>query len=211
MSGHAPRLWIVFAALFIGLAGCSPTEKTRVRITATVAIGDTIYRGSAVQEFRCKAGGTLGGGMDVGGCLIKGEAVYVDLKGHGNLVIPMLGKRKDATSYAKLIRPQSGPPGEAWELYGDAIPMMVTFTDPSDPRTVELVDPANLQGRFGQDARVAGLTAEKTSDAVTETLVTYMPWVSQGKGRDYLKRGQPGINNISTLGSMQRYDFKSKG
>ena len=212
MAGLSLKLGVTAGWLLLGLAAlsaCSPTEKTRGRITATVAIGETLYTGSAVQEFHCKAGGTLGGGMDVGGCRVKGEAVYVDLKQHGNLVIPFLGKKEDQTSYVYLILPQSGPPGEAWELYGDAVPMMVTFTDPSDPKTVELVDPADLQARLGDSARLAGLSAEKTVDPITETLAAHMPWVSQGEGHDYIKRGQPGIVNITTLGGMQRYDFKS--
>lgn len=212
MAGLSLKLGVTAGWLLLGLAAlsaCSPTEKTRVRLTATVAIGETLYTGSAVQEFQCEAGGTLGGGMDVGGCRVKGEAVYVDLKQHGNLVIPFLGKKEDQTSYVYLILPQSGPPGEAWALYGDAIPLMVTFTDPSDPRTVELVDPANLQATFGDSARLAGLTAEKTNDPITETLAPHMPWVLQGVASRYIKTGDTITYDLTTTGGMQRYDFKS--
>ena len=49
-----------------------------------------------------------------------------------------------------------------------AMPLLVTFDDISDPTTVRLVDPTNLSASFGPGVSLAGVTLEITGADVTE-------------------------------------------
>lgn len=50
-------------------------------------------------------------------------------------------------------------------------PMLVTFTDLADPKTVALVDPADLEASFGPGVRLKAVTLEVTDEPVTEGVV----------------------------------------
>ena len=50
----------------------------------------------------------------------------------------------------------------------DTYPLLVTFTDIADPKTVKRVDPDDLAATFGPGYRLASVTLEITDEAVTE-------------------------------------------
>ena len=60
------------------------------------------------------------------------------------------------------------PPGTATELKPDNYPMLVTFDDIKDPKTVRQVDPFNLAATFGDGYALKSMQLEITDEKVTE-------------------------------------------
>jgi hypothetical protein len=183
-----------------------------VKITATVAVGDKLYSGSSVQEFQCRGGGSVRGSPDVGGCRVNGEAVFVDIKDRGTLFLIFKGKNEDRTSYVRqILAAKSTGSNSSWLIEGDAIPLMITFDDPLNPRTLKVVNPARLDQSFGEGVRLHSIKVENTSSPVTKTLESVLPWVASGKSDEYLKTGTFSARPYVVDENVQRYDFKSRG
>lgn len=63
------------------------------------------------------------------------------------------------------------------ELAIEKLPMLVRFHDIKDPKTVELVDPNNLEKSFGKGVKLVSATLEMTDENVTEGKVKkYLSW-----------------------------------
>lgn len=116
---------------------------------------------------------------------VTGEATVVDLGG-GRFLFALLSHSNDsgytADLFEKIVRfgrekelrgarnifhavqnsvgPQTVPP----QLY----PMLVTFGDITDPKTVKEVDPANLAASFGEGYALKSITVEITDESITE-------------------------------------------
>jgi hypothetical protein len=69
-----------------------------------------------------------------------------------------------------------------------ALPMMVTFGDVTDPKSVRLVDPADLAASFGAGYALRKITLEITRERVTkgvvEGVLDYFTWPDE-KRREY--------------------------
>lgn len=61
------------------------------------------------------------------------------------------------------------------EIDLEKLPMLVRFRDINDPKTIELVDPNNLEKSFGRGVKLVSATLEMTDDSVTEGVQKYMP------------------------------------
>ncbi|RWA59249.1 MAG: hypothetical protein EOQ28_33230 [Mesorhizobium sp.] len=58
-------------------------------------------------------------------------------------------------------------------------PLLVTFTDISDPKTVQKVDPNNLAAAFGPGVTLKRITLEITDDSVTAgKIVALLGWLN---------------------------------
>lgn len=134
-----------------------------------------LVRGTSVQ--RNETGATpswlFGGGM---GSRIKGEALVLEVA-PGRYLFALLSEtkydpfvlffpkqvpREVATRLSKLRAKQ--------EIPRDQLPLLVTFDNVADPRTVQRVDPANLAASFGPGFSLKSATLEilSTSAPVTE-------------------------------------------
>lgn len=75
--------------------------------------------------------------------------------------------------------------GEPLDVPPDQYPMMVTFGDLSDPKSVQQVDPANLAATFGPGNSIKSYTVEITDEPVTEGRVeALLPWIGNPKVMD---------------------------
>lgn len=131
---------------------------------------------------------------------IKGEALVVDL-GRGNVLFALIPSAFLAEE-AGLVRYGSRmshwlrrlPDMEPIVLekntspYGDIRPRLVKFTDLSDPNSLEIVDPDDLEATFGpgyvlKSISLAGVEAQRTEGRVK----TMLPWLEEhGQTRFYL-------------------------
>ncbi len=196
------------------LCGCAQPDGERYRVTATVAVNGTLYSGSSVQNFHCHEGGGIWGSMDVGQCIVAGEAVFVDMKSHGNLFVLFKGPSGDMTSAVRSMRgarydgPGSSVP-DRWNVPLADMPMLVTFRNPRDPISVEKVDPANLAQTFGPGVTLRALTIEKTRDPISRGKVyAALPWLksigyNQIDGKSIVSSNE--LHNI-----LQKSDFISR-
>lgn len=73
-----------------------------------------------------------------------------------------------------------------------AYPIMVTFSDPKAPETVQMVNPDDLGASFGSGVRLKRVTLERTHDPVTLGIEKRLPWLEAvGKERGTLIPNPP--------------------
>jgi hypothetical protein len=64
----------------------------------------------------------------------------------------------------------------------NVFPVFARFTNPSDPRSIEVLDEENLAESLGRGVRLRRVTVELTPDPVTETIVQRLPWLATQEG-----------------------------
>jgi len=147
------------------------------RLSITVATPDGPRTGSAVTRLVAAPPGIIMPTYD-GGSWLHGEAVVVDL-GQGRYLFALLerpgamaeGLWLDDETLVEMIRRLRRHPPPAAEVPLDLMPMLVTFGDVSDPKTVTRVDPQDLAASFGPGVSLSAMTLEITDAPVTEGVV----------------------------------------
>ena len=126
---------------------------------------------------------------------VFGEAVYVDLGSRGPLVVTLFGDnireqnsssrsahelalvafglRRDHEGLDALQRRQG-----RMELPIEALPLLITFKDVGDPRTIRALTPAEVPSVFGPDVRLRAASIELTDAPLSSSLVKKLPWLS---------------------------------
>lgn len=90
-------------------------------------------------------------------------------------------------------------PPEGW-------PLMVTFDDVSDPKTLRKVHPADLAASFGPGVRLKGVTLEVTKAAETKGKVEPVLGWLEAVGRDRANlKGKPENGLVSDQPDPQIY------
>ena len=177
----------------IGLSGCG-TYDWHQKLTVEVETPDGVKVGSAMTEVSWwenrffKDGGALQSA-------IRGEAAVVDL-GKGRFLFALLSHAGNSRYMAGLApRIIVDRDGLAWsleaitrakglsgrlEVPSKHFPMLVTFTDINDPKSVKEVDPANLGATFGMNYALKSITLEVTDESVTGgKMDSLLNWLSK--------------------------------
>lgn len=68
-------------------------------------------------------------------------------------------------------------------------PMLVTFTDIADPKSVARVDPDNLTAAFGPGVRLKRITVQVTDDKVTKGIEKRLGWLAKIDSYNFQKDG----------------------
>lgn len=198
---------LVIAAVLFGMYGCwqvvVPSAKLRYKLTLTVDDNGKRFTGSSVVEVYREDTTKLFSGIGGYGGSFKGEAVVVDLGEKGVLFALLKGKHgvDDPLYIFKDAFPQYFPtkaevtvidgmrnlknarPRPKTELSFDKIPMLVRFRDINDPKSVELVDPSDLEKTFGAGVKLVSATLEMTDEGMTggvEKLISKTAWKEHG-------------------------------
>ena len=176
------------------LSGCFwPDAEWHRKITVIVDTPLGEVRGSSVHAESVTADNTPrwlrlpeAGGA---GISFQGEAVVVDL-GQGrylfallkgpDTVLTLYPHPKDFVEAAKLV-----PRTKGVKILSSAdYPMLVTFDNIADPKSVKLVDPSKFEASFGTGYALKSITLEITDDKVTEGKVrTIIPWISDFRNK----------------------------
>jgi len=191
------------------LSACNPFGGNgyRFRMTVEVETPEGLKTGSSVYEVRAEKDIKLSPDMGNAHTSIRGEAIAVDLPG-GKTLFALLktvaGAGRDDLPYmsmktfdpaynnksvesAQRISSGNGIRSPADVAEGD-YPMLVTFTDIDDPKSVQRVDPANLAASFGPGIRLKRITVEVTDDDVTTGIEKRLRWLEKLRG-GYLHGG----------------------
>lgn len=233
-----PFLWVGAAAL----TEFGNTWTYRYRLTLGVSVNDKEHVGANVVQVRVTEKSNMlpqTGGVYT---RVAGEAVAVDLGERGVLFVLLKDIERErpfsaasgmwfasadniVQSAFPRIKGEEGKwglalamrryaqGGESRELRPDQLPLLVRFRDKADPKTVEQVDPTNLEPQFGPGTRltratietvpagwfplnVSGLTFPRwlTGDPVTIGIRRLLPWLSQ----------DPGSRLVAATGSARR-------
>jgi hypothetical protein len=194
-SGQGGKIFLVLLLLAIGtlLWSCSE-DRVRFRITYDVQTPSGLISESHTLETWRKQGGGMKGRYSYG---LRGEAAVIKL-GADKLMFALL-KLNDPSqgSDGMMWLPQQAygteltaqclasiPPGGHCNIQdGDRsdfkqrtlppklYPMLVTFDDINDPKTVRLVDPENLAATFGEGFALKSISVEITDEKVTAEVV----------------------------------------
>lgn len=170
----------------------------RYRVTVQVDTPDGVKSGSSVVEalyFRQMIFQQLVGPRFP--INFKGEATFVDLGGGRNVVLTVSGgpaylavrafqfpwgitradsEMRDAVAKAKQAGPKATPLGGAPYIH---LPMMVTFRDVADPKSVELVDPHKFAATFGPGYALKTIIIEASDEPISEEMGQRLPWFQE--------------------------------
>ncbi len=201
-----------------------PAQSLRYRLTVEVETPEGIKTGSSVIEVRYSQGTALG---DVSGfqSRIWGEAVYVDLGQRGNLVVTLTRSESGRNTArgpselphilfdldTKRLGSWGNPPAQgSRDVPPEMLPTLVTFRDPADPMSVELVQPDQLKSSLGTGVRIARSSIQMTDDRATPRIESKLPWLSALLRNELTISGQryakPGLAHL-----LYGYNFKSEG
>lgn len=188
------------------LSACGDeTPDYRYRLTVEVETPEGLKTGSSVIEVQQSMGRSAGTGFgEIIMRRVHGEAVSVDLPG-GRTLFALL-RSEDETDWAGSVMQYVAPKVESKsfkEKFGNmlliegerelprhwppfagglrlsAYPMLVTFTDLSDPTSVAEVDPDDLAATFGPGVRLKRITVQITDDPVTTGIEERLGWLSE--------------------------------
>ena len=174
-----------FALGFVG--GCANRDHAiRYRITMDVGTPSGVKSGSSVVESDFRQDG-----------LTFGQAPFVDL-GNGHYIFALLtdpfsrktlyGIVLNALRYPELEPPLDEPEGAAFvqakqtkpqaTLRPADYPMLVTFENIREPRSVTEIDPGNLSAGLGAGYRIVRITIQITDqdEPLTEGLEDILTW-----------------------------------
>ena len=223
---------LLLPPLLLGLAvySCLPARHSwHQKLTLVVDTPQGEVSGSAVVEVRV--------GFYEGGQFMSGTEVVYDLTGEavavevlpGRYLFALLGNSEELFFYAAKDRFKGLTRGE-WlrlipdqtepvTLTGDLLPMLVTFADIEDPKTVQLVDPTDLAASFGPGVELNTVTLEVTDEPVTkgrvEAVFDYFSWDTERRKAYTCSAYGCGINPIryslpdGTENALSELDFIS--
>lgn len=174
-----------------------PTYTYRYRMTINVEVDGQMRSGTSVIEARISKQPVFLPGVNPLDYSERGEAVFVDLGAQRNIVALLAsGPYAESAAYPSVLVPRhfklnlfddrqlaslSQLRGR-WELPSADLPTLATFSNPSDPSTIELLRADQLERRFGSNVRWGSITIEMTTDPITHTIESKLSWVAKLSG-----------------------------
>jgi hypothetical protein len=185
-------LALIFA---LSLASCgffADVWEWNQKLTVEVFVNGKVVSGSAVSHVWWQEANAF----DVYPSGYKGEATVVDLGPRGKLFALIGEETKYIAQYTlhyelgysrgdydRLLPAIMRFRGER-EVPHDRYPLLVTFSDPSDPKSARKVDPSDLVRAFGSGVSLKRITLEITDDKVTDNVGDrILPWWSSYENR----------------------------
>lgn len=187
-------LALVAGAIYVAWAIAYPTYTHRYRLTIEMDTTEGVRSGSSVIEVSKRQ---IPKSLDPlfyasGSPRSKGEAIFIDL-GQGRNLVALLRFGPDAQAQHSMSRlafevfqRRSAVPDDLREmsrlsgrgdLPGNLIPTLVTFKDPTDPKTVRVVSPGEFTSVFGPGVRLKNAWIEMTRAEVTTGIDQKLPWL----------------------------------
>ena len=122
----------------LALVGCDTYPVNyKYRLTLEVEADGKVHTGSSVVHVWVRENAEFWGGMGGAHRGALGEATIVEL-GDGRLLVALLTDRENIR---KVWMPDNRKPPASRDLDPWELPLLVTFTDASNPKTVREVDP----------------------------------------------------------------------
>jgi len=178
------RLGMIVIVLGVGLLGLwmyfFPSYSWHQKMTVEVEVDGQVYSGSSVVEMTVFGHPEIPLVQAVRDLDMYGEAVVVELPGDRYLFALLTYNAFLASRvFEDRMDGSLSQAGERWaEIISDLremrdidpkdYPLLVTFSDITDPKTVKKVDPENLAATFGPGVSLKRITLEITDEPVTE-------------------------------------------
>jgi hypothetical protein len=186
---------VCLTALAYAFTSGEPTYCNIYRLTMTVEVDGKDRSASTViapctrklSRFNIDNPNGAAGG-------IFGDALFLDLSPHGNVVATLLGQcgyhgPGEPMSWPFWASPPQGPycrteafhlPAPRTQLHSWNTPVLATFHDINIPTSVEVVDPAHFEAVFGPDVHLKGVYVETTDDhPQRSTIADLLPFLKR--------------------------------
>jgi hypothetical protein len=194
----------LLAALFVGDQIRINRPGHKYRLTLKVATPDGVKAGSGIIAVHPDRGYSRQGHTG-----IRGDAVLVDLGGRKNLFALLahidpaidldgmnyLALRAYNAAGRQVSFNQMSQMTGAVPVAGALIPVLVTFTDLSDPATMRMASPDNVEAALGSGFQLHGISVEVVpngfwpldfggplGESVTRGIEAKLPWLNGGDG-----------------------------
>jgi hypothetical protein len=198
----------------LGLLACGKKSVWHRKITVIVSTLSGEVKGSSVQKetFTDNTGQWFASPEARGaGSWLSGEAVVVEVA-PGRYLFALLGTNP-ATIPVLLpgeapvkVAPNLSQLRNLSTLAASEYPALVTFTDINDPKSVKLVDPANLAATFGEGYNLKSITLEITDEGVTkgktEQVLPWLKTVTSNLDGSKYSSPQLGLSNNINVGNF---------
>jgi hypothetical protein len=213
----------LLAAAALTVGGCSLGEAPltlRYKMIVSVETPQGVRTGSSVRALVYSANDSwFPFGESRPGITMRGEAVAVDLP-NGQTLFALLTGGDGDVDYASRIADRSGiwsankstsigPVTEVWPTapktegmaFTSPIPMLVTFKDIRDPKSVIRVNPDDLAVTFGAGIKLRAITVQVTDEPVIKGIAKRLAWLPNYYDKmldgDGLNRSKALANNLS--------------
>ncbi len=214
-------------SLTLLISSCDSTEKFRYKMTVEVETPEGVRTGYTVREMRYRDSGGFMFGEGRPQLQLIGEAVAVDFP-EGRTLFALLTGQDGDQDYAgrgvstifrvldRSIGPKGGP-HELWpkvpviqEPITDPLPMLVSFRDLNNPKSVERVDPEALDKVFGRGVFLKRITIQATDQEVEMRIDKRLGWLKRFYNRQLdghrYNDSQEFSNSLNVLSFQQRGD-----
>jgi hypothetical protein len=203
-----PLIAMLWVCASLSLGSCAHYHSYRYRLTVEVETPEGIKTGTGVSQcdFSSGTGNFLFAGGASG--VSHSEAIAIDLGQRGTVFVLLIKKQGEQvkTEYvtglpqivmvrAGLARDGRKDNPQRYKQFTDftrevsqvrgkipllisELPTIVRFRDINDPKTVEEVDPANMQATLGPGVKISRAWIEMTDDPATTGIEAKLPWVS---------------------------------
>ena len=164
----------------LALVGCDTYPVNyKYRLTLEVEADGKVHTGSSVVHVWVRENAEFWGGMGGAHRGALGEATVVEL-GDGRLLIALLTEREDRIT---VWMPDNRKAPASRDLDPWELPLLVTFADARDPKTVREVDPTNLATSFGPGAKLLRAHVEAAEERPNGSILKHLPWLTTIGGR----------------------------
>ncbi|MFN3807477.1 hypothetical protein [Asticcacaulis sp.] len=188
----------MFGLVQFGLSGCTYKRfaKYSYALSLKFEAGGKIYAGRSVVEVDAGIGETIDQGKMFQESF-EGEGVLIEFGG-GRALISLIGwySWNGSTTGTLLkifgIAPTGGGDGtdvvtlaglrQTRALKADQLPLMIAFSDVTDPASYELVKVTNEAGWVAPGVRLVSATIEITDERPAFSLEKKIPWVKSVSG-----------------------------
>ncbi len=188
------------AALLSGCGALLGRDNYKFKMTVEVDTPEGLRSGSSVYFVRAWRTTELITGGSSSDTELRGEAVVVDLPGGKTLFallkienprhqdLPTMSMKTldpafnfDRKVSAERIANKDGIISPA-EVSPEYYPLLVTFSDLTDPTSVARVDPLNLAASFGPGVKLKRIMVAVTDEAVTTGIGMRLGWLEAHRG-----------------------------
>lgn len=227
MMARRGVLGLMAGGIVAALSGCGSLIPNSYRFKMRVEIETPLGLRTGTSIYEVRAGNTpkLLPEEAARDWTIAGEAVAVDLS-EGRALFALLKTvnpirpdlalmsmaaldpafENDIVKSAARISSGEGIRSPA-EVSPSDYPLLVSFRDLKDPKSVERVDPKNLAQSFGFGSIFRRITVEVTSEAVTTGLEDTLSWLDSGLPRLPISKYPPAGIELPLFATLTKMDF----
>lgn len=238
MKGRGCMVWIlsillVLALLIVWSVYTDRNNYTYYKMTVEVETPEGVRSGHSVREVHYGSGEGWSWlpiwwlGEQRPQWRLRGEAVAINIA-PGQTLFALLSSGSGQVDYAgrdvwQMLKDESKIKGGKLELWpnmptkrglnaqerqGSTLPMLVTLSDLADPKSVALVNPADLAASFGEGVKLSRIIVEVTDEALTVGIGKRLGWLDDP---GYSLNKGSGVTASPTLSQSIRHGAFSQG